>query len=134
MSANSPYSQSIWSFTCTIATLGMLNGCDPISSMNGQVRSATDVGAPDDSNGIGGAIVTVRCPNQGPPEGASARADRAGYFVHGMVSWDRYEDDCVLHAEREGYQPLDIPVGAAKVGEDVRMVHVVIRLKPNTAR
>jgi hypothetical protein len=120
--------------TFAISSFGtMLNGCDPISSVDGQVRSAADVEAPGGRNGVAGALVNVRCPNQWPPQGTSGHADRAGYFIHTMISWDRYDDDCVLHAERDGYEPVDIRVGAAKIGEEVRKVHVVIRLKPRTA-
>jgi hypothetical protein len=115
------------------AILALAIGCDPLSSLDGRVRSAGDCsGLPE--KGIAGAVLTVRCPDERASTRQPIQSDETGHFLHGYISWDNFDDACIIHVEREGYESADVPVRLAKVGEDVRSVFVVLRLKHSEKR
>jgi hypothetical protein len=115
-----------WYFVA--ASIVLVAGCDPISSLSGSVRAAGDCsGLPE--KGVADAILTVRCPDW-RANSEPIRTDREGHFHHAYISWDKFDDACTLHVEREGYEPVDVPIRSVKEGESIRNVFVVLRLRP----
>jgi hypothetical protein len=114
------------------ASLALVVGCDPVSSLDGRVRSAGDCSGLAET-GVANAVLTVRCPDT-RANSAPIRSDDAGHFRHVYISWDKFDDACVIHVEHEGYEPADVPVRLAKVGEDVRSVFVLLRLRHSANR
>ena len=115
------------------AMLALTMGCDPLSSLDGRVRSADDCsGFPE--TGVAGAVLTVRCPDERASTHQPIQSDETGHFRHGYVSWDKFDDACIIHVEREGYEPADVPVRLAKVAESRQSVFVVLRLRRSEKR
>ena len=115
-------------FLCTVRNVALVltaASCDPVAAMQGEVRSAAS-----GDRAIDGAVVTVHCPS-GHTDSKFARTDEQGHFQHGMVSFDPFEDDCIIHVEKAGYEPVDTKLAVAKVAEarEDRRVWVVIQLK-----
>jgi hypothetical protein len=117
-----------------LAACLLSTGCDPVSVLEGHVRTPADSSASRDEKGVIDAAVSVHCPD-GHTDSRWVRTDQDGHFLHAMVSFDPFDDNCVIHVERDGFDPADISVRSAKVAEGPgpRRIRVLIRLKQRGA-
>ena len=53
-----------------------------------------------------------------------------GHFLYSKVDSSKYEDDCRIHLEKEGFEAVDVTLRSVKVGEKGQTVFVRIPLTP----
>jgi hypothetical protein len=118
---------------CSCLVGGLCAACDPISELNGVVRTPIE-GCPSHTDqAVVDAEVRLTCQNldERSAEPNPSRSDGKGEFSFAMASFDVFSKSCKVHVSKDGYRPFEASLSELnyRVGPEVRTVHVEVPLR-----